>query len=108
MEKSEFCPRFELRVARLDSYFNTLTKIQKARRRRNKWLLLSKSTKICCNSTVKARQIVENVYKLMEEVCGHGDARKALSSYLSMRLALEDCVEKDCNECKHRFRCFTE
>jgi len=85
-----------------------LTEKEKKRRRRdNKWYgrwaniakLLKKN---------KKEQIIVELFRFIDNAGGHCYRRVAYSSLVDMRLAIEDCLNKNCEECEKRFKCFTE
>jgi len=89
--------------------FEELNENEKCQKRRNlwyrRWHLLAREIK---KHRSNPKRILEQMYRLVEEIGGHGYAWIAYTSEQDMRLVIEDCLEQDCEECKHRFRCFTE
>lgn len=89
--------------------FEELNEKEKCRKRKNlwyqRWHLLARELKKHRNNP---KRIMEQVYEFMEEVGGHSRMWIAYTSQQDMKLAIDDCLDVDCNECKNRFRCFTE
>ena len=54
------------------------------------------------------KDIMMAVYQLVNSVEGYGSKRIAFSSRQDLELVFEDCLNRDCDNCSERFRCFTE
>jgi len=80
---------------------------EKKRRRLNRWygrwLKLSKLVK-----KNEKKELLFEMFKLVNQVNGHHYAWIAQSSFVDLNLVIEDCFNKNCEECENRFECFTE